>query len=28
MFGENAVIVRGSGEAIERGAAATATYEA
>jgi uncharacterized protein YcbX len=28
MFGENAVIVRGSGEAIERGAVATATYEA
>jgi hypothetical protein len=28
MFGENAVIVRGSGEALERGAAATATYEA
>lgn len=28
MFGENAVIVRGSGEAIERGAAVTATYEA
>jgi uncharacterized protein YcbX len=28
MFGENAVIVRGSGEALERGASATATYEA
>jgi hypothetical protein len=28
MFGENAVIVRGSGEAIERGAAATAAYDA
>ena len=28
MFGENAVIVTGSGEALERGAAATATYEA
>jgi hypothetical protein len=28
MFGENAVIVRGSGEALERGAAATVTYEA
>lgn len=27
MFGENAVIVAGSGEAIERGAAVTATYE-
>jgi hypothetical protein len=27
MFGENAVIVRGSGEALERGAMATATYE-
>jgi hypothetical protein len=27
MFGENAVIVRGSGEALERGAIATATYE-
>ena len=28
MFGENAVIVRGSGETLERGAVATATYEA
>jgi uncharacterized protein YcbX len=28
MFGENAVIVRGAGEAIERGASATATFEA
>lgn len=28
MFGENAVIVRGSGEAIERGGAVTASYEA
>lgn len=28
MFGENAVIVEGSGEAIERGAAVTAAYEA
>lgn len=28
MFGENAVIVRGQGEAIERGAAVTAAYEA
>lgn len=28
MFGENAVIVGGRGEAIERGAAVTATYEA
>lgn len=28
MFGENAVIVGGSGEAIRRGAAVTATYEA
>lgn len=28
MFGENAVIVRGSGKALERGAAATVTYEA
>jgi MOSC domain-containing protein len=27
MFGENAVIVAGSGEAIERGVAVTATYE-
>jgi uncharacterized protein len=27
MFGENAVIVAGSGQAIERGAAVTATYE-
>jgi uncharacterized protein YcbX len=28
MFGENAVVVGGAGEAIERGAAGTATYEA